>query len=526
MARTSRKRLDAAPVIRQGIKVYDAGAYVRLSALDRKQKGDSIETQQAIINAYIDQRPDLSLREIYIDNGNSGMTFERPAFQRMLDDAEHGKINCIVTKDLSRLGRNAIDAGFYIEQYFPMNNIHYIAINDDYDSADGQCGGMMVSLKNIINEAYALDIGRKIRATKQMNIREGAFVGRLPPYGYLKSKEDNHRLVMDAEAAFIVRQMFEMAADGILASSITKHLNDNGVLPPKRYFHLKGLVSEKEADGSVHWSKGTVYSILHNRVYCGDMVQGKHRNIEHMQTLLPSSEWITVKNTHEPLVSREMWERVQQQWQAAPRKERAPYSENIFKGKIFCAHCGYAMRRVRHSPKSYGFTCDTRLLYDKADCVQVSINENVLKEVLLTSLRKQIEVFADTRIETGKPDNTELQEIRQALDKCGGYLKGLYESLALGDITAAEYKDMKQSYEARLTALSDNERRLRETVTAQAVREEKRRKASGSIAAIHDISDLTADMVNAFVERIDVSHDKSLDVKFRFRDGTGGRRDG
>ena len=242
MARTSRRGTDNLHV--NTVKpVSRLGAYVRLSAVDRKQKGDSIENQQAIINAYIAERPDLELTETYIDNGTTGQTFERPAFQRMLADFENGKINGCVTKDLSRLGRNAIDTGFYIEKFFPTRNIRYIAINDNYDSTDGSSGGIMVSLKNMINEAYALEIGRKIRTTKQINIRNGCFVGRFAPYGYLKSKTDCHKIVPDDYAAEIVRHMFEMAADGQGIKEIQNWLNDSGVLPPKRYLHSIGLAT-------------------------------------------------------------------------------------------------------------------------------------------------------------------------------------------------------------------------------------------------------------------------------------------
>jgi DNA invertase Pin-like site-specific DNA recombinase len=163
------------------------GAYVRLSVEDRQRKGDSIETQQAIIRDYISERNDLELREVYIDNGLSGQSFDRPAFQRMKDDIESGLINCCITKDLSRLGRNAIDTGFYIENYFPKHCVRYIAITDNFDSSDDRSGGIMVSLKNMINETIALEAGRKIRAHHQILTREGGFSGAHAPYGHLKA---------------------------------------------------------------------------------------------------------------------------------------------------------------------------------------------------------------------------------------------------------------------------------------------------------------------------------------------------
>jgi DNA invertase Pin-like site-specific DNA recombinase len=179
MARKSRKNAGAegsAQTKAAKKTVLNVGAYVRLSAVDKKNEGDSIDTQQAIISSFIAERPGFELREIYIDNGLSGQSFERPAFQSMIADMESGIINCCITKDLSCLGRNAIDTGYYIEKYFPTHGIRYIAITDDYDSADGNSGGITIALKNMINERYAIDIGRKTRATKLLQIREGGFV--------------------------------------------------------------------------------------------------------------------------------------------------------------------------------------------------------------------------------------------------------------------------------------------------------------------------------------------------------------
>lgn len=514
MARKSRKNIP--PVAEQHEKtnpVFDTAGYVRLSAVDRKHKGDSIANQQAIIAAFIDEQPDLVLREFYIDDGTTGMTFERDAFKRMLADAENGKINCIVCKDLSRLGRNALDTGYYIETYFPAHGLRFMAINDDYDSADENCISMIVTLKNIINENYALEIGRKIRDTKQMNIREGAYVGRVPPYGYLKSAEDNHKLVIDDEAAPVIRRIYEMASDGKTASKIARHLSDAGIMTPRKHFYEKGLVSEKEANSYHHWNVGIIYSILHNRVYCGDMVQGKHSTHSYESKKLPESEWIIVEDMHEAIISRELWDSIQRHWDANKRQKINPYNENIFKGKIFCAHCGRAMRRQRYT-YCYGFACETRSMYGEDDCISVSINENELKESLLAALNKHLETFIDSSSVKQPVDNSELQNVRRELDRCKGFIKSLYESLSLGDIIADEYKDMKQSYDARLSELTEQESILWET----AIRKEECRKATDSMKATHGITELSAVVIDAFIERIDIYDSSHFETTYRFKD--------
>jgi len=242
MARKSRKNVETATPMEVRQTKIRLGGYVRLSAVDRKQKGDSIENQQSIINAYISERPELELSEMYIDNGATGQNFDRPAFQRMLADLESGKISGCISKDLSRLGRNSIDTGYYIEKYFPTRGFRYIAINDNYDSADGQSGGIMVSLKNLINETYALEVGRKVHNTYQMNIRSGKFVGQYAPYGFIKNPNDKHSIVVESQAAAIVRSIFEMAASGKTDTEIVEWLNGNEILPPRQHLHAIGVL--------------------------------------------------------------------------------------------------------------------------------------------------------------------------------------------------------------------------------------------------------------------------------------------
>jgi len=529
MARKSRRNTETAAPQAIGQPMFSVGAYVRLSAVDRKHKGDSIETQQSIIGAFIDERPDLELTETYIDNGLTGQTFERPAFKRMLADLESGRINCCVSKDLSRLGRNSIDTGFYIEKYFPAHGVRYIAITDNYDSADGSGGGIMVSLKNLVNEAYALDIGRKIRATKQMNIRDGCFVGRFAPYGYLKSREDGHKLVLDPVAAPIVRRMFEMAIDGGNVSAALNWLNGSGILPPKRYFFSIGMASEKEARGNVHWNKGAIYSILKNRVYVGDMVQGKYKTFQHAQEKLPASDWVITENTHEPIVSRSMFEAAAGSLAAKygkPRKAAAgeQKTENIFLRRIFCGHCGYAMHRTRNKGGSYSFKCDTRHNYGKDDCVQVSIKEEGLKSALLEMLREKAEspVGGDGIASAPAPsaESAELRGAQAELDRNGTFLKGLYESLVSGDIDDGEYRELKAGYEARIADLAEKTRLLREKERLSALESAKRGKAAAGLRSVRRTSELTAELLGRLVERILIYGDKRIEARLKLADET------
>jgi DNA invertase Pin-like site-specific DNA recombinase len=466
----------------------------------------------------------MVLREVYIDNGTTGQTFEREGFQNMLSDMESGKIDCCVSKDLSRLGRNAIDTGYYIEKYFPTHGIRYIAINDNYDSADGMNGGIMVSLKNMMNETYALEVGRKIRTTKQMNIRNGAFVGSIVPYGYFKSNEDKHKLVVDPEASAIVRRIFDMYADGQGVRQITEWLAASGVLPPRRYLFSKGIISEKLIGKHTLWNKGVIYGILNNRIYTGDMVQHKGSTHEHVLRRLPESEWIITPNTHEGIISRELFDKVQRMRQKQQKPKTKRENDNIFLRKLFCGHCGYTMARQHNTVNSTTFKCNSRQSYGKTACVPVSISENALKEEILVLLRKQAEVFADKRERqsaTAKDRaQTELMQTQQELNRVGGFLKGLYEGLINGDLTNTEYKDMKRNYESRIAALNERERQLYEEVRERFLRESALKKASDNLNNISVIGDLTAETVDALIEKILIFEDKRIEVTFRFSDET------
>jgi hypothetical protein len=393
--------------------------------------------------------------------------------------------------------------------------------NDDYDSADPKSGGIMVSLKNMVNEHYALEVGRKIHTTKQMNIRNGCFVGSMPPYGYLKSPEDNHRLVIDPAAGPIVAKMFEMAVGGDGVGAIAEWLNTSGVLPPKKHLHSIGVASEKQAGGNIHWTKTVIYTLLKNRVYTGDMVQGKGRCRKHVSERLAQSEWVVTPNTHEPIVSRELFAEAQKLWEGnkEARANCKNHGENIFLRKIFCGHCGYTMQR-QHSKYSSGYKCVTRQTHAKDDCRVVTINENTLKETLLVMLRKQAEVFAGGAVVAAKskPGNSELREAQSELDRTGNFLKGLYESLVSGDVTEDEYREMKQGYETKIAALTGTVKELRETARVQALESARCAKAADCIGAVSGITDLTAEVVDALIDRILVFEDKRIEVRFKFSD--------
>lgn len=533
MARKSRKNVETVAILEPKRVFYNAAAYTRLSSDDKIKPGDSLKNQYDIIENFVAAAPDIRIVETYTDNSATGTNFDRPAFQRMLSDAQSGRINCIIVKDLSRFGRNAIDAGYYIEKYLPALGVRFIAVTDSFDSNNDD-GGILLPLKNLIAESYALDISRKCKSVQRQNIRDGRFVGRMAPYGYAKDPEDCHHLVVDPEAAAVVRQIFHWAEDGMGAGEIVRLLNENGVLPPSRYKWEKGLITNEKLLGKRYWEKRAVAGILADQVYIGDMVQGKSRTIRGKETLTAPSEWVCVENTHEPILSRNQYKRVQDllkqaaQRDAAVRSDAVPYSSAVFNGKVFCAHCGHPMHRHRQNKDGiYWYRCESQWKYHKGACYQVSVKEAELKTAVMDVLRENAASISGgtsyLERESGgamsEVCEARLREISRQLQSNGRYLKSLYENMVSGVIMTEEFTSMKADYEAKIEALSRQADELRQQRRErEAAIHEANDMAYAVSRAVHE-SKLTAEVVDKLVEKILVSRDKSFEIQLHCCDG-------
>lgn len=537
MARKSRKHLlnmDQEQATVQPLRpVYIAGGYVRLSADDRRKKGNSIATQKSIIQSLVDANHDIHFHDFYIDNAKSGTGFERPSFQKMLQDAENGIINCIIVKDLSRFGRNAIDAGYYIERRFPALGVRFIAIGDDFDSNEGD-GGLMLPFKNIVNEAYALDISRKCKAVQRQYIAEGKFIGRLAPYGYLKDPDDCHKLVVDEEAAPIVQWMFNMAMEGKGPNEIARTLNDAGVLPPSRDKRARGIIGEKdETPIGRYWNRTTVSDILADRVYIGDMVQGKTRQVAYKSIAVSPEEWVMVENTHQPVIGRELYVKVQEILRNAcleaveKRSPAVPFTPSVFKGKVFCGHCGYAMKRCRQNKDGvYWYRCQTQNKHSQKACVQVSVKEEDLKTGAAAMLRKYAEAMMGQRIKLCKkamacaPDEKAMQaermRIHRETEQSRETLKTLFSQLVAGELATEDFTRKKKAYEAKMSALSKDALELETSPRQLQRRVQECWELADCVEAAGCKYDLTVELLDSLVEKILVYHDKSFEIVWNF----------
>ena len=529
MARKSRKNLALQPIVAVTTIQYRAAAYTRLSSDDKRKRGDSLETQRNIIDNYVAMASDICIEENYSDNNMTGTNFERPAFQKMLSDCENGRINCIIVKDLSRFGRNSIDTGFYLEMFLPRLGVRFIAVTDDYDSNDGD-GGILLHFKSLLAERYAIDIGYKCRSTWQLKIEAGEFIGRLAPYGYSKSPDNCHKLIVNPETAPVVRQIFEWAASSVRMNEISRRLNKSGLLSPGHYNKVKGESVSGANIGNGYWHKTTLKNMLSDRVYCGDLVQGKDRQYNNKRISMPPEKWVTVENTHEPIVSRDLFntanERISQlaAQEIAKRSPTVSFTANIFQGKIFCARCGRPMHRKRQNKDGiYWYRCPSQDKYGKAACTIVSVKEHDLKVELLTMLQVHSQVLlgryiALERAVPSKEDFTLLlNEINIELNKTAKLSKSLYESMVTELITRDEYIQMKTDFENEISDLSTRADKIRF----------EQRNALNKVADYYNFADATSavlsderfttELIAHLIDSIQVNPDKSVNISLKYR---------
>lgn len=362
----------------------ETAGYIRLSVTG-KGGDDSIDNQKKLIETW-GQKNQLPISRWYIDAGWSGRTLNRPEFQKLIADIGRGEVDCVVVKDLSRLGRDHIAVGYYLEVFFPMNGVRFVSVNDDFDTVDGLTdqshphgARIRIPIKNAFNEQVTAEIKQKVEATLQMKAERGAFIGPRAPFGYMKSETNHEQLVPDPIASITVRKIFELAANGTGVTGIVRYLNEKGLPTPIQYARSNGLTGNFK-DGTGDWNSRSVRYILMNRTYTGMLVQGKEKRV--------------VEGTHEPLVDIGIFEQIQREFQARSFNigPRPVASENIFKGKVICACCGGKMQRKRGTNHAdwYFFTCITKNRLGADKCTGMYAREEDVLSAVYHQLKQYI----------------------------------------------------------------------------------------------------------------------------------------
>lgn len=526
--------------------LWNAAGYARLSILEARDRRDSeaLSNQKALLCDFITQKPDLKLCGLYADNGETGTNFDRTDFQRLMADVQAGKINCIVVKDLSRFGRNCVEADSYLERVFPFLGVRFISIADSYDSAAANAGDMLaVALKNLVNEAYSMDISRKSGSVLLEKQKRGEFIGTFAAYGYLRDPEDTHKIIVDPETAPIVREIFRRRAEGAEVRAILRWLNDAGIPSPGAYRYQKGICLDKRyADGRAKpWIQGTLKHILENRTYLGHMVQGRRRSQFYAgipDRRLPPSEWIIVEHTHEPLVDRETFDRVQAMRQADRENYHANLgkydhlgtADNLFRGLIFCGDCGRPMVRykeVSHGKKVfYWFICSNYAdRVDKSGCAYKNLPVEELSSLLSRLIAQEAALAVDAAALLGRRNSRTVSaaglELARAKSERGSLdmlRERLMRDLLSGVLSQEDHARMRRKYaqegrelEERIDRLQTELRREQELLTSRNPWLAVFRKHAGSI-------ELTKELVQALVERITVYADNRVEIRLKYRD--------
>lgn len=515
---------------------YQATGYLRLSySLDRSSESDSIANQKKLIEEFLKGHPEIELVSERVDDGYSGILFDRPAFQEMMEDITAGTINCVIVKDLSRLGREYIETGRYLRRIFPAYGVRFIAINDGIDTANEQNGDdLSISMKNIINDAYCHDISVKTRSALLAKRKNGDYVGACPIYGYQKSEENRNQLVIDEYAARVVRDIFRRRMDGASAKKIAEELNRLGVLSPLAYKVSRGLPHPKKgfADSpDAKWSATTVIRILQDETYTGVLLQGRQGTHNHkLRDLVakPPEEWIRTENAHQPVISRQDFDLVQKIIRLDTRTAPSGDGVYLFSGLLVCGCCGACMTRKTNTYKGKKYIyyyCPTG---KKHGCEHpVMLKEDDLKQCVLDSL--QAHIHSVVSLDELLDSISEEQINRELVDECRGQIADnearleqltrfkttLYENFVEGLLDKGDYKTLKDDYTLRIEQAREAIQLLRQKMESACACD--RLKWTQHFKRFSAMTELDRRAVITLIQSIRITGKTDLDIHFRYQ---------
>ena len=508
-----------------------AAIYCRLSQDDGSLgESGSIQTQKAILTQYC-QEHHMEIVDCYCDDGWSGTNFDRPAFQRMIGDIEAGRVNTVIVKDLSRFGREYAQMGLYIEHYFEEKGVRFLSLAENIDSSQG-LNNLVLPFTNVINSLYARQASEKTKAAHRARAKNGMFLGSRAPYGYQKDPNDRHHLIVDPEAAEVVKEIFRMFADGIGYVRMTKILRERNILNPQAYFNQNNPDYYKHSDywrKPFDWHATSVRAILNNPAYLGKLTFGKTKTkgfFDKRRVPAEESDWIVVEHTHEPLVSQELWDTVHQMMKAR-RRENGSGHVQPFAGLVKCAGCGSSLNASydKKKGKYTGFSCWVYKNYGKQRCTSHAIGWQTLNRLVLEDIRRNAQVaklaaaryvgvLLRAKLEKEKGETVraerELKKAEKRIGELDKILAKLYEDQALGKISEARYQAMAPGYEAEQASLQERVSRLREQLAHTQEVQDNVEQFVPLIQKYTDIQELTPHILNELIEKI-VVHEKKVE---------------
>ena len=447
---------------------YQAAKYIRLSHTDDKNnESNSVTNQRKQLDGYIDSQADIEAVKEYVDDGVSGIIFDRPAFKQMMEDIESGKINCIIVKDLSRFGREYIETGRYLRTTLPAYGVRFIALNDSIDTLKDSGDDLVVSVKSIINDAYCRDISVKTRSALNVKRENGDYIAAYAPYGYIKADDNHNQLVVDEYPANIVADIYRMKISGMSALKIAESLNGLGVLSPIEYKKSRGLPFSEGGfgdKGDTNWSPTTIIRILQNEIYTGTLIQGRQGTLNYKikdLALRPESEWVRKENVHTAIISKEDFDLAQRIMRLDTRTAPGSDKVYIFSGVLICGSCGARMTRKAvpyKGVKYHYYYCPTT---KKRGCTDgANLKETELSDCILDSVKAHIANVASLEALIAGNDGqritdalvkqygVQIEDNERQLEQIGGFKSTLYENMISGILSKDEYKTLKAKYNA------------------------------------------------------------------------------
>ena len=513
--------------------------YLRLSRDDGdKAESDSIQNQRELINDFLKKHPEIKKVQEYVDDGYSGTNFDRPNFKRMMAEIEKGHIDCVIVKDLSRLGRNYIEMGKYLERIFPMYGVRVIAINDNYDTANesSDADQIVIPFKNLINDAYCRDISMKIRSQLDVKRKNGQFIGSFATYGYMKDPKNKNHLIIDEYAANVVRMIFNMKLEGYSAGTIADHLNESKVLTPMEYKRFCGLNFNGGFQISTDpiWHPNTVTRILKNEVYLGIAVQGKNRKINYKvkeSRPIDESKWIRIPGSHDPIIPKEIFDTVQNMLRLDTRTSPKKTQVDVLSGLVRCGDCGQNMIRRCSTKKEktyYYYHCSTHK--NGGGCSSHLISSDKLQDMILWQIRQQVELLVNAEMIISAADNLpneqfqvkflneQMGKLNAEIEKYEDLKTKLYQDLREGTVAQDEYKDLQEQFNRKLIEAKSSLAEIEEKKARLTLKGLCEQQWLKDMKEYRNIMVLERKTVTALIEKVVVYSKDHVEIIFRYAD--------
>ena len=510
---------------------YHVALYIRLSKEDENEgPSQSVQNQESLLREFVQQHR-LNVYNTYIDDGWSGTSFDRPGFQRMISDIEARRVNMVITKDLSRLGRDYILTGHYMERYFPEHRVRYISLLDGIDTGVDSTANDITPFRAIMNDMYAKDISKKIKSVKRDKQRKGQFIGGKPMYGYKMHPTEKNKIVIDEEAAPVVRRIFALALSGMSCRQIASSLNSDNVLSPAAYAKLP---VSKPGPCTGLWSSERISEMLQNETYIGNMVQGRMVKISYKskKCLRQSPEnWVVVEGTHEPIIDPETFQKVQL-LVSSRRHTRSRTYDFLLKGLIFCHECGYPMavlnRKNAAGEDRLFFVCRTYQRFTKAGvCTCHSIKEETVNEAVLAKVREVCQAYlnpdrlcpiAEEAVENASKAascEAEIQALQSKITALTTNLDQMYMDRLNGLLSEEDFQRLYQKVKMDRTVLEDRLKSLQEQAKQPVSTEEK---AKTLVKQFLDSALTSRELLVSLIERVELTEKKEIIIQFRFHE--------